>query len=290
MSDATGFWETQETPGPEVVVIDGVEVRRGSRVRLRPHGGGDVFDLALAGRAAIVEGLDHADDGAVHVAVVLADDPGRDLGQARYPGHRFFFAADEVEPMPAYEPAARAERRVLVAGIGNVFLGDDGFGVAVADRLAKRELPSGVEVVDFGIRGLDLAYAMHDGYDAVIFVDAAPRGEPPGTLSVVEPETGAGTDVVIDSHGMDPAKVLSLASAVGGALPRTLVVACEPETVIDGAHDDDLVGELSAPVEAAIDGAVKLCERLIGELLAQPQDGTSDNDPKGGSSTWASGS
>ena len=95
----------------------------------------------------------------MHLAVVVEDDPGRDLGERRQPGHRFFFAPDEVEPLPAPAPAAPAVR-VLVAGIGNVFLGDDGFGVALAGRLARRELPAGVEVVDFGIRGMDLAYAL----------------------------------------------------------------------------------------------------------------------------------
>ena len=80
--------------------------------------------------------------------------------------------------------------RILIAGIGNIFLGDDAFGVEVARRLVRRRLPDGVRVVDFGIRGLDLTYALLDGYEAVILVDAAPRGGPPGTLYVLEPPAG----------------------------------------------------------------------------------------------------
>src|SRR3712207_6645350 len=105
-------------------------------------------------------------------------------------------------------------KRILVAGIGNIFLGDDGFGVEVVRRLAGRELPAGVDVQDFGIRGLDLMYALGDGYDAAVLVDAVPRGEPPGTLSVIEPEPEA-DDVPLDAHGMDPAKVLALAQQLG---------------------------------------------------------------------------
>ena len=113
------------------------------------------------------------------------------LGEGRFPGHRFFFALDEVEPLGGVAAAAPAPARILVAGIGNIFLGDDGFGVEVARRLAERERAPGVDVVDFGIRGMDLAYALQ-GYDAVVFVDAAPRGERPGTLSVVQPDPEPG--------------------------------------------------------------------------------------------------
>ena len=81
-----------------------------------------------------------------------------------------------------------SEPRVLVAGIGNIFLGDDGFGVEVADRLAGRTLPDGVQVADFGIRGVHLAYELLDGYDALVLVDAVPMGEPPGTVAIIEPE------------------------------------------------------------------------------------------------------
>ncbi|MEA2319731.1 MAG: hydrogenase maturation protease, partial [Solirubrobacteraceae bacterium] len=229
MPDRPGYWEELERPGPDTVTVAGVELRRRSRVRLRPRTRGDLFDVVLAGRAAVIEGIEQDLDGNVQLAVTVEDDPGRDLGDRRMPGHRFFFSPDEVEPLdgPQDEPAAA---RVLVAGIGNVFMGDDGFGVALADRLARRALPAGVEVVDFGIRGMDLAYAMHDGYDTVLFLDATPRGEAPGTLYVIEPDLGEELDGVgFDAHGMDPLKVLALARTLGAsALPRVLVVGCEP--------------------------------------------------------------
>jgi hydrogenase maturation protease len=255
------YWEELERPAPDSVEVGGVALRRRSRVRLRPAAGGDVFDLVLAGRTAVIEGIDQDTDGNVQIAVTVEDDPGRDLGDRRQPGHRFFFSPEEVEPLA--REAAEAPRRILVAGIGNVFLGDDGFGVALADRLARRELPAGVEVVDFGIRGMDLAYAL-SGYDAVVLLDAAPRGEPPGTLYVIEP-AGEPADVSIDAHGMNPIKVLALARALGGSPPRTLVVGCEPETRMS-AEDDDIVAALSEPVRAALDEAVRLVESLLQDL------------------------
>lgn len=266
MTDRPGCWEELERPGPDSVSIAGVEVRRRSRVRLRPRAGGDVFDRALAGRVAIVEGIDQDLEGNVQLAVTVADDPGRDLGERRQPGHRFFFAPDEVEPLgdDAEAPAAR----VLVAGIGNVFLGDDGFGVALADRLARQALPAGVEVVDYGIRGMDLALAMGEGWDAVVLLDATPRGARPGTLYVIEPELDEG-DVALDAHGMDPVKVLATARALGGALPRTLVVGCEPLTRMRG-DEEHVVAELSEPVRGALDEAVRLVEELLADVIEPP--------------------
>src|SRR5204862_7359753 len=166
----------------------------------------------------------------------------------RRPGHRFFFAPDEVEPLgPAAVDAGPPRRRVLVAGIGNVFLGDDGFGVALADRLARRVLPPGVEAVDFGIRGMDLAYAMQDGYDAVVLLDATPRGEPPGTLYVIEAEHDAdGQQLEFEAHGMDPVKALGLVRALAARPPRTFVVGCELRTRVS-IDDEELVAELSDP-------------------------------------------
>jgi hydrogenase maturation protease len=156
---------------------------------------------------------------------------------------------------------------VLVAGIGNVFLGDDGFGVALADRLARRELPAGVDVVDFGIRGLDLAYALA-GYDVAVLLDATPRGDRPGTLYVIEPEIDP-AQVALDAHGMDPVKVLALARTLGEKPPpRTLVVGCEPETRMT-PDDEDLLAELSAPVRAALDGAERLVVDLLDQILEE---------------------
>src|SRR3954470_24036735 len=219
------YWEELERPAPDAVTVDGVELRSRSRVRLRPRPGGDIFDVALAGRTAVIEGIDQDMEGNLRLAVIVEDDPGRDLGERRQPGHRFFFAPEEVEPL-LDEPAPPGGRRILVAGIGNAFLGDDGFGVALAGRLARRALPAGVEVVDYGIRGMDLACAMQDeALEAVVMLDAAPRGEAPGTLTVIEPDLD-GVPPHVDAHGMDPVSVLALARELGGTarLPRTLVV------------------------------------------------------------------
>jgi hydrogenase maturation protease len=263
MSDPLQRWGELEGTGPESVEVGGVQVRAGSRVYLWPRAGADVLDLALAGRTAVVEGIDESLEGQIQVAVVLEDDPGRALGEARQIGHRFFFALDEITPAGDLERGPRPPS-ILVAGIGNVFLGDDGFGVAVAERLLRRELPAGVRVVDFGIRGIDLVHALQESPDAAILVDAVPGHEPPGTLSVIEPELGEG-GAAIDPHGMDPAKVLHTARELGAAPGRTLVVGCEPLTRMSG-DEVDVVMELSEPVQAAVDRAVELVESLVREL------------------------
>jgi hydrogenase maturation protease len=159
-----------------------------------------------------------------------------------------------------------SHKRVLVAGVGNVFLGDDGFGVEVVRRLAGRELPEGVEVADFGIRGMDLVYALQDDYELVVFVDATPRGEKPGTVYLLEPEIEEEGEVVLDTHGMDPLKVIKLARALGAKPTRTLVVGCEPQVVISGEDYEDMLMELSEPVHAAVEEAVKLVESLVEEV------------------------
>jgi hydrogenase maturation protease len=258
------YWEELERPGPEAVAVRGVELRRGARVRLRPRKRGDVFDVVLDGKAAVVDALEEDTDGNVLVAVTVDDDPGRDLGERRQPGHRFFFTPDEVEPLD--DGAMAATARFLVAGVGNVFLGDDGFGVALADRLAQAALPAGIEVVDFGIRGMDLAYAMQDGYDAVVLLDATPRGQPPGTLYVIEAEVdGDGNELEFEAHGLDPAKVLGLVRALGGHPPRTFVVGCEPRTRMS-VDDEELVAELSEPVRLALPEAERLVRSLLADL------------------------
>ena len=161
-------------------------------------------------------------------------------------------------------------KRILVAGIGNVFLGDDGFGVEVvkrlAERLAERELPDDVEVADFGIRGMDLIYALHDDYEVVIFVDATPRGEEPGTVYLLEPEIEDDGEVVLDTHGMDPVKVIKFARTLGPTPARTLVVGCEPQAVIAGDDYEEMLMELSEPVQAAVEEAAKLVESLVGQI------------------------
>jgi hydrogenase maturation protease len=256
-------WHELEGPAPKSVTVAGVELRRGSRVRLHPIDRRDVFAAALDGRTAVVEGIEELIGGGIQLAVSPDDDPGRDLGPAR-PGHRFFFAPQEVEPLA----------RVLVAGVGNMFLGDDGFGCEVANRLRETGLPAGVDVADYGIRGFDLAYALASGYEAAVLIDAAPLGGPPGTLAVIEPP--ADDDAAdIDTHGMHPVRVLRLARELGGAPARTLVLACQPEVIADPDENGDVVAELSPAVRAAIERAVPAVHELVTELLAErPKGGT----------------
>jgi hydrogenase maturation protease len=158
-----------------------------------------------------------------------------------------------------------SQARILVAGIGNIFLGDDAFGVEVARRLSRRDLPEGVRVVDFGIRGLDLAYALLEDYDTVILVDATRQGGEPGALYVIEPELAGAPEgdtaaALVDAHGMHPMRVLEMVRELGGQPKHVLVVGCEPATL--GDEFEGAMG-LSAPVEAAVDGALAMIESLI---------------------------
>jgi hydrogenase maturation protease len=165
--------------------------------------------------------------------------------------------------------------RVLVAGIGNIFLGDDAFGSEVARLLLQRRMPEEVRVVDFGIRGMDLAYALLEGYESVVLLDAAPRGEKPGTLYIIEPDPGgletmfskAPPGAEIEPHNMDPMKVLHLAWALGAPIHRVLLVGCEPATT---GNEDESPAGLSKPVEAAVKEAVGMVETLVAQLLAHP--------------------
>jgi hydrogenase maturation protease len=163
---------------------------------------------------------------------------------------------------------------ILVAGIGNIFLGDDAFGVEVARSLFKRELPPAVSVKDFGIRGFDLAYAMLDPWRAVILVDALPRGEAPGTLFVMEPDLAAvgipqSPDMAFNAHGMDPVRVLALAASLGTISAEVFVAGCEP-------HDfgDELEGRmgLSPQVQAVVEEASNMVERLCHRILGGTHD------------------
>lgn len=177
--------------------------------------------------------------------------------------------------------------RILVAGIGNIFLGDDGFGVEVVQRLLRRSLPAEVRVVDFGVRGLDLTYALLDGYETVILVDVVPRGGRPGTLYVIEPQPSDLEPVPmesIDMHAMDPAKVLRVARSLGGdvqnVVRNVLLVGCEPARV---AGDEEPPLGLSEPVQKAAGEAVGLLESLVARLLSKPagprQSELDDDDP-----------
>jgi hydrogenase maturation protease len=160
-----------------------------------------------------------------------------------------------------------SEPRILVAGIGNIFLGDDAFGVEVARRLLQRTMPENVRVADFGIRGLDLAYTLLDDvYDAAILVDAMPRGGDPGTLYAFEPELEKdepGEAPLLDAHSLNPMLVLHMLRQLGGRLKRVLGVGCEPATL-----GDELEGAmgLSPAVDAAIGGAMAMVDSLVAKI------------------------
>lgn len=161
--------------------------------------------------------------------------------------------------------STEAAERVLVAGVGNIFLGDDGFGVETVRRLPAERLPGRVEVLDAGVRGVDLAYRLLDGYDTFVLVDATARGGVPGTLYVLDAgRCGAveSPDAVLDGHRMTPDAVLALlgtlCAGTGGTAPRkVMVVGCEPDCVEEG------IG-LSPAVEAAVPAAVGLVLDLVG--------------------------
>jgi hydrogenase maturation protease len=253
------------------VVVDGVTLGRGSRVRLNPGRRADIFDLVLTGRTAEIDSVEEDMEGRIHVAVLLDGDAGRDFTTSL--GHRFFFSPEELTP--ATDDPVRSEApvggRVLVAGIGNIFMADDAFGPEVITAVRSDPLPVGVHAADFGIRGMDLAYRLLDGYDTAVLVDAAPRGDRPGTLYVIEP--GPGTDdraAAPEAHAMDPAKVLALAGQLGdGTLPRILVLGCEPQVRMSGEEADVVVG-LSPPVREAIGPAVDLLRHMVRALLHDP--------------------
>jgi hydrogenase maturation protease len=165
-----------------------------------------------------------------------------------------------------------APRRILVAGLGNLFLSDDAFGVEVAQRLVQHSVPAGVEVVDIGIRGVHLVHQLMDGYDVLVLVDAVARGLEPGTVTLIEPRPATGGDAdgpgwtALDAHGLDPGALLDQARRLGAEPGRTLLVACEPESVGDG------IG-LGPAVTAAVAPAVAGVLRLLDELTSEPAPG-----------------
>jgi hydrogenase maturation protease len=149
---------------------------------------------------------------------------------------------------------------VLVAGIGNIFFGDDGFGVEVARRLARMELPEDVTVADYGISGMHLAYDLANGYQTAILIDAAPRGGAPGTVYLIEPDPrpGSASAAFFDAHGMQPDVVLGVLDMLGAQDKQVLIVGCEPASAAPGM-------ELSAPVAKAVDEAVRVVLGLLAE-------------------------
>ncbi|HEX3827960.1 MAG TPA: hydrogenase maturation protease [Sporichthyaceae bacterium] len=156
--------------------------------------------------------------------------------------------------------------RVLIAGVGNIFLTDDGFGPEVMRHLAALQLPAGFTAVDFGIRGLHLAYELLEGYEAVVIVDAAPRDLPAGTVSLlqVDPDSfGPGPDgPLLDAHGMEPVAILRTLGSLGGRVDRVYVLACEPADIDEGLG-------LTPAVAAAVPAAVEALLRLVDQLVEQ---------------------
>ena len=171
-----------------------------------------------------------------------------------------------------------APSRVLVACVGNIFLGDDGFGTHVAAALARRSsegaMPAGVRVEDYGIRSVHLVYELMNGYDVLVLVDTVGRQTgPPGTLYVIEPElsdlgSSEERQSAVEAHSMKPLNVIRLATSMGGPLKSVLLVGCEPGTL---GPEEGQMG-LSEPVEAVVDEAVKLVESLIAKILNEESD------------------
>jgi hydrogenase maturation protease len=171
--------------------------------------------------------------------------------------------------------------KILIAGIGNIFLGDDAFGVEVAQRLLRRPQPAGVQVIDYGIRGLDLAYALSDSPEFAILIDAVPRGEMPGTLFLLDPQlddlaSQAESGLLIDAHSMDPVKVLQTVMAMGGRPGRVLIIGCEPKPF----SEEEQEMEMSAPVLAAVEEAVGMVEALVGRILSGEFSHTFNSEPR----------
>ncbi|HKE14176.1 MAG TPA: hydrogenase maturation protease [Kofleriaceae bacterium] len=170
--------------------------------------------------------------------------------------------------------AGGARARVLVAGVGNIFLGDDGFGPEVVRRLASQPLPDSVVVVDFGIRAIDLAYAIDGGHELVILVDAVGRGGPPGTVYLLEPDPaepevpGGESAALAAGHSLVPEQVIALVRSLtaGHEAPAIRIVGCEPAFI---PTDPEIVVGLTAPVQAAVDHAVALVVRLVAEATGE---------------------
>jgi hydrogenase maturation protease len=165
-------------------------------------------------------------------------------------------------------------KQILIAGIGNIFHGDDAFGVEVVRELRKQPRRAEVKVTDFGIRAYDLAYALANGYDATILVDAMPRGQLPGTVCLVEPDLDVLNkleNAAVDARSMKPASVIQMAQSFGGPRGKLFLVGCEPAVL----ENDDEDFSLSEPVQAAVPRALGMIHSLVRELLGEPQNANS---------------
>ncbi len=304
MSSANRDFLGEDYAPPESVVIAGRIVKAGDKVLLRPGRGRqgtltDAIDMMLDGQTARVEVLQQDFENRIYLVVTLDVDPGREQWDERVlPGHRFYFFPEEVEPLGETTVEETIEgtvnhkstleqslqqkipvRRILIACIGNIFLGDDSFGVEVAQRLMSRKTkryPEGVQVVDFGIRGIDLAYTLLDNYNTLVLVDAVSRGGTPGTLYLIEPDLAAidpekGVEAgraAMEAHSMDPLKVLAFARTLGARPIHTFLIGCEPAPLNESEEDAAMQMELSEPVRASIDEAVQMIDSLVDKLLA----------------------
>ena len=238
--------------GQPEAIVDGVRFARGVKVVIRPGPEADFHARMLEGRAATIERILTDYDGKTHLGVTIDDDPGRDLMR-------------ETGRLPVLLcPGGGGDRHmneerlqsILVAGVGNAWLRDDGFGGEVARRLSERELPEGVEVMDAGTGGLDLAYEVMRGFDALVILDVSQQGGAPGTLYVMEADEesvpGAIEDGdVINPHAMDPQTVLRFVKSVGAWPGRVVVIACEPATSRKWAGA--FPTRSGTPVERAVD-------------------------------------
>jgi hydrogenase maturation protease len=257
--DGVSAWEAFLNP-PTTDTDDALDgggrrITTGARVRLAPHPErrADAMDMFLAGETATVAEICRDLEDRVHVAVTVDASKADDLHAAN--GRYYYFRPDEVEVLDAAPPIRSA--RVLVAGIGNMFLGDDGFGCAVIQRLASRSFPEWVKVQDFGIGSIHLAYDLLERrYETTIIVDALARGDAPGTLYVLEPDVDGVPAQPADAHTLTVESVLGFLKHIGGTPGRVVVVGCEAASVAPEMG-------LSDAVTAAIDGAVELVMSLI---------------------------
>lgn len=163
--------------------------------------------------------------------------------------------------------------KILIAGIGNIFYCDDGFGCAAARELLRKQFPDGVTVRDFGIRSYDLAYTLTDDFDVAILVDALPRGEEPGTVFLMEPDLdrlGELESCMANAHAMNPVAVLKMARSLGRFPEKLFIIGCEPE-ILDGENEDGEI-DLSRKVRRAIPDAVKMAEWLVEDLSETKQE------------------
>jgi hydrogenase maturation protease len=158
-------------------------------------------------------------------------------------------------------------KKILIAGIGNIFLGDDAFGCEVLREMTRNALPEGVAAIDFGVRSYDLAYALNDGaYDAIILVDSTARGKEPGTVFLIEPDLSRLEEferTAVDAHSMNPVSVIQMAQSLGGVNGKLYLVGCEP-AVLESENGE--IG-LSEKVREAVQQAIGMIQSLVNDLL-----------------------